>query len=192
MPFCTWTCSTDGKPLAYVTIKKSWSLLQQDCSLMGALRCCCTRPADGNRWQSAPIIYHQWEWNWVGLFLERCQLYLLHMHIWWKPLAIGADNISPVGMELSWIVPWPVPTVLTAHAHLMETAGKRRWCYLIWRLGTELDCSLTGTFYTCCTRTSDGKRWQMVLMLPDLRAWNWLVLILDQCPLYLLRMSSWW
>ena len=110
---------------------------------------------------------------------------------WWKSLANGADNISPVGMELSWIIPWPVPTVLTAHAHLMETAGKRRWCYLIWRLGTELDCSLTGTFYTCCTRTSDGKHWQMVLMLPDLRAWNWLVqLILDQCPLYLLLLVA--
>lgn len=93
----------------------------------------------------------------------------LYQHVldWWKPLVNGADVISPgdveptwIGLtgafctcctcpadgnrlELSWIVPRQVPSVLVAHAWLMKTAGKRSWCWLPGRLGTQLDCSLS-------------------------------------------------
>ena len=139
-----------------------------DCSLSGAFCTCCTCTSDGKRWQTALMLSHLYAWNLIGLFFVQCLLYLLHMHIWWKALANSADVISSVRLELDWIVLCPVPSVPVAHAHLMESAGKRRWCYLISRLGTWLDCSLSSAFCTCCTCTSDGKRWQIVLMLSDL------------------------
>lgn len=133
----------------------------------------------------------------LDFFFDRCLLYLLHMSSWWKPLANGAVIISPVGMELSWIVPWPVSSGPVTHAHLMESAGKWRLCHLTWRLGTELDCSLTSVFCACkwhlyymtwrlgselhcsladafsaCCSPADGNRWQTILMLTSREAWN--------------------
>ena len=46
---------------------------------------------------------------------------LLRTSSCWKPLASGSGVTSPEGFELSWIVPWPAPSVLVTRAHLKGT-----------------------------------------------------------------------
>ena len=118
---------------------------------MGTLCCWWTRPADGNRWQTAPMLSHLEAWNLVGLFFDRCLLYLLHMHILCKALANGAYVIWLGGLELTCIDPWPVSSVPVAHVQLMVTAGNWLWC---------------------CTCSSDGNRWYTILMLTSREAWK--------------------
>ena len=67
---------------------------------MGALcYCCCARPAAGNRWQAALVLYHLEALNWVGLFLDWRRLCLLHVLIWRKPLIEDTDVDFPGGLE---------------------------------------------------------------------------------------------
>ena len=80
--------------------------------------------------------------------------------------------ISPSKKKLIFTLTRWVPCVVVAHVQLLETAGKRLWCYITWRLWTELDCSLTGAICACYTCSSEGNRWETMLMLTSREAWK--------------------
>ena len=156
--FCIWTCSTDGKPQVYVTLKTKliWSI---------ALCTCCTCQADEKPLTNGadllyilhtPILWKPLASGSEVISLGGLELswidpwqVLLHMPIWWKALANGTYVTWLGGLSLSWIVPWPMPSVAVAHAHLTRIAGKRSWCWLPGRLGTNwiLPCLAGASLY---------------------------------------------
>ena len=111
---------------------------------MGALCCCCARPAAGNRWQAALVLHHLKALNWVGLFLDRRHLCLLHVLIRREPLRDDADVDFPGGLEaVGFFLVLQVPPCTCCGCPAHCRLGHAPQCRLLIH-GWRLTCSRVG------------------------------------------------